>query len=62
LLGFERVSGQERLRCLFNLDSLPRDCAELVSGDMLFVQGAVDRDKGVLGGLAVCILEMPGPV
>ena len=62
LLGFERVSGPDRLRCLFNLDSAPRDCAELMSGEVLFAQGAVDRDKGVMGGLAVCILEMPGSV
>ena len=61
LLGFERVRGPLRLRCLFNLDSVPRECAELVSGEVLFVQGNVDRDKGVLGGLAVCILEMLGP-
>ena len=62
LLGFERVSGPQRLRCLFNLDDAPRDCSELASGEVLFVQGNVDRDKGVLGGLAVCILEMLGPV
>jgi alpha-glucosidase len=59
LLGFDRVCGPDRLRCLFNLGSVPRDCAELASGQVLIVQGAVDRVRGTLGGLAACILEMP---
>ena len=59
LLGFDRVCGPDRLRCLFNLGSVPRDCAELASGQVLIVQGAVDRVRGTLGGLAACVLEMP---
>jgi alpha-glucosidase len=59
LLGFDRVYGPDRLRCLFNLGDVPCDCTELASGQPLFVQGGVDRDNGVLGGLAACILEMP---
>jgi hypothetical protein len=58
LLGFERVSGLDRLRCLFNLNSAPHDCADLAIGQVLFVHGALDQDKGTLGGLAACILEM----
>jgi alpha-glucosidase len=61
LLGFDRESGTDRLRCLFNLGSEPRTCAELTSGQVLFVHGAVDRENRTLGGLAACILEMPEP-
>jgi alpha-glucosidase len=59
LLGFDRGAGHDRLRCLFNLGSTVRNCAELASGRALFVHGAVDRDNRRLGGLAACILEMP---
>ena len=62
LLGFDRVIGQDRLRCIFNLDSATRDCAHLGSGQILFAHGAVDRDKETLDGLAACILEIPAPV
>jgi len=58
LLGFDRVSGSDRLRCLFNLDSAPRDCAELTSAQAVFVHGVVDQGKRQMGGLAACILEM----
>ncbi len=59
LLGFDRVSGRGRLRCLFNLSDADHDCALLELGQLLFVNGRVDPDKGTLGGLAACILELP---
>jgi alpha-glucosidase len=62
LLGFDRVNGPVRLKCLFNLDSAVHDCAYLTSGEVLFVHGTVDRDKGTLGGLSACILELPAAV
>jgi alpha-glucosidase len=60
LLGFDRVSGQDRLRCLFNLGPDTKDCALLASGKLLFATGAVDIDRKALGSLAGCILEVPG--
>ena len=59
LLGFDRMSGRVWLRCLFNLGCAPQDCTYLEIGQVLFVHGTFDRDKGTLGGLAACILEMP---
>ena len=60
LLGFDRVGGSARLRCLFNLTDKAQDCALLSSGALVFATGPVDRDKNSLGGLAACILELPG--
>jgi alpha-glucosidase len=57
ILGFDRVTAQGRLRCLFNLGSDKKDCALLASGELLFGTGQVDRKT--LGGLAGCILEVP---
>jgi alpha-glucosidase len=62
LLGFDRINGPNRLRCLFNLDSAPHDCVDLAGGQVVFVHGALDQNRGSLGGLAACILEMPAPV
>jgi alpha-glucosidase len=60
ILGFDRVSGQDRLRCLFNLGPDTKDCALLASGELLFSIGAVDMGRKTLGSLAGCILEVPG--
>ena len=59
LLGFDRVSESGVLRCLFNLTDKAQDCAQLVSGKLLFASGPVDLDKKSLGGLTACILEIP---
>ena len=59
ILGFDRVTEQGRLRCLFNLTDTAQDCALLESGELLFATGPVDPGKKSLGGLAACILEMP---
>jgi alpha-glucosidase len=62
LLGFDRVTAQGRLRCLFNLGQDTKDCALLASGTLLFGAGQVDMDSKKLGGLAGCILEASAPV
>lgn len=59
LLGFDRVAGTGRLRCLFNLSNQACTCAELRSGQALLAHGVVDRDNRILGGLACCVLELP---
>ena len=59
LLGFDRVSGGNRVRCLFNLgkDSLARIPMD---ARILFGCGEIDQSAKRMGPLAACILELPG--
>lgn len=56
LLGFERVSGQMRVRCLFNLSSQTVPSNAFVAGECLFSCGDINHATGVLGPWAVCIM------
>ena len=59
LLGFDRVSAQRRLRCLFNLSNDARGCPFPESSELLFGNGLVDRENATMGPLAACILDVP---
>jgi alpha-glucosidase len=59
LLGFDRGGSSGWLRCLFNLSNEPCDCAELASGRLVLSHGVIDLEHNILGGLAVCVLELP---
>jgi alpha-glucosidase len=56
LLGFERVSSQMRVRCLFNLGSQIVSSDALVDGECLFSCGDINHSTGVLGPWAACIM------
>jgi len=58
LMGFERVDGGQRIRCLFNLGHRAKRCRMVEEGRLLFASGAVDQAKGAMGGLAACWLEL----
>ena len=58
LLGFEREFAGNHVRCLFNLGRKALVCAALDEGQTLFTCGPVDRGGGILGPLAICILEI----
>jgi alpha-glucosidase len=57
LLGFDRVSGSNRVRCIFNLGKTSVQNPALVQEDSLFESGAVDRKGGTLGPWSTCIFE-----
>jgi len=56
LLGFERVSNEMRVRCLFNLGSQRVSSDAFVDGECLFSCGDVNHSTGVLGPWASCIM------
>jgi alpha-glucosidase len=56
LLGFERVSTEMRVRCLFNLGSQRVSSDAFVDGECLFSCGDVNHSTGVLGPWASCIM------
>jgi hypothetical protein len=58
LVGFERVDGDERIRCLFNLGHGTRRCPMAAEGGLLFASGKIDQAKSLLGGLAACWLKL----
>ncbi|HEX4635137.1 MAG TPA: alpha-amylase family glycosyl hydrolase [Rhizomicrobium sp.] len=58
LVGFERVDGDERIRCLFNLGHGTRRCPMAAEGALLFASGKIDQAKSLLGGLAACWLKL----
>jgi alpha-glucosidase len=58
LLGFERKLGVTQIRCLFNLGNMTCACSLLEQGHLLFSHGDVDCDRGIMGSLAACILEI----
>jgi alpha-glucosidase len=58
LLGFERIDGSGRIRCLFNLGKAVRRCRMVQEGEKLFACGEIDQAKGMLGGLAACWLKL----
>lgn len=58
LLGFERLDGTARIRCLFNLGESARRCRMAQQGQRLFASGEIDQAKGVIGGLAACWLKL----
>ena len=57
LLGFDRVSGDHGMRCLFNLGREEISCSTPMGGRILFRCGEVDQTAGRLGPLAACIVE-----
>jgi hypothetical protein len=61
LLGFDRISEQRRVRCLFNLGETPQACPQVKAGEVMFATGSLDRARGILGKLAAFILELPVP-
>ncbi|HEX4634997.1 MAG TPA: DUF3459 domain-containing protein, partial [Rhizomicrobium sp.] len=58
LVGFERVDGDERIRCLYNLGHDTRRCPMAAEGALLFASGKIDQAKSLLGGLAACWLKL----
>ena len=58
LMGFERVDGSQRIRCLFNLGHGAKRCRMVEEGRLLFASGAVDQAKGLLGPLAASWLRL----
>jgi alpha-glucosidase len=58
LLGFDRESAGNHVRCLFNLGRNTLACGALGEGEALFTYGPVDREAKTLGPLAICILEI----
>jgi alpha-glucosidase len=56
LLGFERVSTEMRVRCLFNLGSQRVSSDAFVDGECLFSCGDVNHSTGALGPWASCIM------
>jgi alpha-glucosidase len=58
LLGFERVDGGERIRCLFNLGRTARRCRLVGEGQLLFSSGKTDQAKAMLGPHASCWLQL----
>ena len=58
LLGFERVEGDDHVRCLFNLGKGVKRCRMVEQGTLLFECGEIDQAKGVMGGLSACWLKL----
>jgi len=58
LMGFERLEGGGRVRCLFNLGEKPQRCPLVRQGQSLIVTGELDQAGGVLGGLSACWLKL----
>ena len=56
LLAFERIAGEERMLCVFNLGTAPAIFDLSFRGEMLVTVGEVDRDNGRLGPLAAVMV------
>ena len=59
LLGFDRVVGDSRVRCLFNLGKVSSASSTAMQGRILFQCGEIDLAAARIGPLAACIIE-PG--
>jgi alpha-glucosidase len=58
LLGFDRVAGDSRVRCLFNLGKDASASSTAMRGRILFQCGEIDLAAARMGPLAACILEL----
>jgi alpha-glucosidase len=56
LLGFERISKQMRVRCLFNLGSQTVSSDAFADGECLFSCGEINHSTRALGPWAACIM------
>ena len=57
LLGFDRVSDETSMRCLFNLGETSLSCDAFGKGKIVYSRGRIDRSQGILGPLSACLLE-----
>ncbi|HEX4269852.1 MAG TPA: alpha-amylase family glycosyl hydrolase [Rhizomicrobium sp.] len=55
LLGFDRVSAEGRVRCLFNLGAQALPASVFGDGECLFSCGDVNHAAGILGPWSACI-------
>ena len=59
MLGFDRKSPTDTVRCVFNLGDRAVDGIVFGQGETLLEIGAVDRRQGKMGPLSACLVETP---
>jgi alpha-glucosidase len=60
LLGFDRVRGASRMRCLFNLSKADQPYEFSDGVDLVYTVGIIRRGAGVLGPMSACWMAMKG--
>ena len=58
LLGFDRISGESRVRCLFNLGKQSAVSPHSLDGRILYGCGEINQAAARMGPLAACIIEL----
>jgi alpha-glucosidase len=57
LLGFERASGDTKMRCVFNLGKESVSCKLVGQSDPVYTIGVIQSESGTMGPLSACFIE-----